>query len=91
MSRHTCDELGVCNASGDCPGCPKPAPGDDYAQAAQHQAHGGGNVWFAEPEPPEPLTLREVALAFIWLAVCSAAGVAALGFASGLLTGWLQS
>lgn len=90
MSRR-CDELGVCNASGNCPGCTKPAPKEDYTQAEQHHAHGGGNVWFADPEPPELLTLREVALALLWLAISGAALVVVFGFLSGLIVGWMQS
>lgn len=71
-SRRTCDELGVCQNTGLCAQCSD----GTGAQRAPSSAVSPevGNVWFSEPEPPEPMT-RTDCIAVAALALVSAFAV----------------
>ena len=69
-----CTEYGQCTQGRDCPARTGQILPHQLAHAAMVEAHGcaaegGGNVWFAEPEP-EPLELSVWESRGAWILIC---------------------
>lgn len=83
----TCDQLGACNGSGNCPQCPNAI----LLPVGEHLAPGeAGNFWIhSAPIDDEPLTLREVVAWCLFLLLCGGACAAVVGFSTGWTVGSL--
>ena len=84
-----CDANGFCTGGHGCPIPQNRIP--TYTASAEVQ---GGNVWFAEPEPPEPLTTGERVTLVAILLASACVMISIIAFVTGYnwtsITRWLS-